>query len=104
MTYNNEEILPGVWWYIFKYFQHINHILASIELAGAQISEEKLHWYYNDIIMIGYAYNYDNYHFKMAKIAKIIKWSLCMNITEVRIFIDVCVYYQIWIKDFVVIA
>ena len=35
MTYNNEEILPGVWQYMFKYFQHINHILASIELAGA---------------------------------------------------------------------
>ena len=27
-----------------------------------------------------------------------------MSITKARVFIEVCVYYQIWIKDFVIIT
>ena len=73
MTYNNEEILPEIWQYMFKHFQYIDHILVSIKLAGAQISGEKSCWYHNDIIMIEYAYNYDDHCPKTVKIAKIIK-------------------------------
>ena len=29
---------------------------------------------------------------------------MCINIIEARAFIEVCVYYWIWIKDFVIIA
>ena len=35
-----------------------------------------------------------------AKILKIIKWSSCVSIAEIKVFIKVCVYYQIWILGF----
>jgi len=35
-----------------------------------------------------------------AKVIKILKWKPCADIREARAFIGVCVYYQIWIKDF----
>ena len=35
---------------------------------------------------------------------KIIEWLSCMNIIKARVFIEVCMYYQIWIKDFVIIT
>ena len=89
---------------MFEHFQHINCILVSIELAEAKITEEKLYWCQNDIIVIRFICNYNNWHSKTTKIAKIVKWSLCMNITETRAFIEVCMYYQIWIKNFVIIA
>ena len=41
--YNNEKILSDIQQYMFEYFQHINCILVSIELAEAKITEEKLY-------------------------------------------------------------
>ena len=89
---------------MFEHFQHIDCILVSIELAEAKIMREKLYWCQDDIIVIKFVCDYDDQHLKTAKIAKIVKWLSCMNITEARAFIKVCVYYQIWIKDFVIIA
>ncbi len=91
--YNEEEILSEIQHYIFKHFQHIDCILTSIELAGAKISGEKSHWCQAGLIVVEYACNYDRHHSEAAKIAKIIEWSSCTNITEARVFIEVCVYY-----------
>ena len=41
--YNNEKILSGIQQYMFEHFQHIDHILVSIELAEAKIAGEKLY-------------------------------------------------------------
>ena len=35
---------------------------------------------------------------------KIGDWPPCKNVTDVRAFIEICVYYMIWIRDFSVIA
>ena len=35
---------------------------------------------------------------------KIGDWLPCKNVTDVRAFIEICVYYMIWIRDFSVIA
>ena len=35
---------------------------------------------------------------------KIEDWPPCKNVTAVRAFIGLCVYYRIWIRDFSVIA
>ena len=89
---------------MFEHFQHIDCILVSIELAEAKIMREKLYWCQNDIIVIRFVCNYNDQHSKTAKIAKIVKWSSCTNIIEAKVFIEVCVYYQIWIKNFIIIT
>ena len=38
------------------------------------------------------------------KMKKIEDWPPCKNVTDVRAFIALCVYYRIWIKDVSVIA
>ena len=43
MKYNNKKFLSDIQQYMFEHFQHINHILVSIELAEAKIAEEKLY-------------------------------------------------------------
>ena len=35
---------------------------------------------------------------------KIEVWPPCKNLTDVRAFIGLCIYYRIWIRDFSVIA
>ena len=42
--------------------------------------------------------------FETAKIIKILKWLSCRNVSEIRAFIKICVYYRIWIMNFVIIA
>ena len=104
MKYNNEEILSGIWRYIFEYFQHINHILVSIKLAEVKITREKLYWCQDDIIVIRFVCDYDDWHSETVKITKIIEWSSYTNIIKMRAFIEICMYYWIWIKNFTVIA
>ena len=58
---------------MFKHFQHIDCILASIELAKAQIFGEKSRWCHNDIIVVEYACDYNDCCPEAVKIAKIVK-------------------------------
>jgi len=39
-----------------------------------------------------------------AKIRKITGWLACTDLTDIRAFLGICVYYRIWIKDFSTIA
>src|SRR5215471_8031862 len=102
--YNEKKIFPGVRCYIFEHLQQLNHTLVSIELAGARISGAKSQWCQSRIIVVGFVCDYDGRKPETAKIAQIVNWPPCANITEARAFIEVCVYYQIWIKDFAIIA
>ena len=38
------------------------------------------------------------------KVRKIVEWLACRNITEARAFIGICVYYSVWIMNFLVVA
>ena len=38
------------------------------------------------------------------KILKIVEWLLCVSIMKARAFIEICVYYWIWISEFAHIA
>jgi hypothetical protein len=46
----------------------------------------------------------DDKHLDTIKIIKIIDWLECKNAIETRVFINVCVYYRIWIELFVLIV
>ena len=35
---------------------------------------------------------------------KILKWFSCRDVSEIKTFLDVCVYYRIWIMNFVIIV
>ena len=39
-----------------------------------------------------------------AKIRKIVNWKPYASVTEVKGFLGLCIYYQIWIRDFAVQA
>ena len=41
---------------------------------------------------------------KEVTMKKIEVWPPCKNLTDVRAFIGLCIYYRIWIRDFSVIA
>ena len=67
--YDEKEIFPEIRCYIFEHLQQLNHILVSIELAGARISGSKSQWCQLKIIVVGFVCNYDDWKPETAKIA-----------------------------------
>ena len=53
---------------------------------------------------LNFVYDSNDRFSETAKIIKILEWFSCRNVSKVRTFIDVCVYYRIWIMNFVIIA
>jgi hypothetical protein len=43
-------------------------------------------------------------HSDTAKMIKILNWLFCQNVVDVREFIEICVFYRVFIADFVFIA
>ena len=47
----------------------------------------------SELKIVDFIYDSNDRSSETAKIIKIFKWSSCHDISKVRIFIDVCVYY-----------
>ena len=56
------------------------------------------------IKVVRYICDVEGQHLEKAKVIKILDQPPCTNMHEVQAFIDIVVYYQVWIKGFVVIA
>lgn len=44
ITYNNEELAPGIRWYVFEHRQNLDKALADLERAGVTIAGAKSHF------------------------------------------------------------
>ncbi len=93
--YNDEEIFSRVHQFIVEHIQSLNKILVYIEKAGYMISRVKFQFCMDRIKIIGYICRAEGRSLDIAKVIKILEWRLCMNVTEARVFIGVCVYYRI---------
>jgi hypothetical protein len=54
--------------------------------------------------IVGFVYDILRRHSDISKVIKIVEWLSPNNIVEIRVFIEVVVYYRIFIKNFAVIA
>jgi hypothetical protein len=54
--------------------------------------------------VVGYHVDKRGRHPTPKKVKKIVDWPACSNPREVRMFIGICVYYRIWVKNFAVVA
>src|SRR5438552_7523684 len=101
--YNNKEAIPSIWQYVLKYIQSLNRTLVRLERAGC-IIRSKSQFCINRISIVSFVYKAEGRSLDSAKVIKILKWKPCTDIRKARAFIKVCVYYQIWIKNFFTIA
>jgi len=82
----------------------LDKILADIEHAGGTISGKKSQFLKEQIKIVACVCGIDGRTPEEAKIRKITRWPACADLTDVRAFLGICVYYRIWIKDFSTIA
>ena len=79
-------------------------MLIDLKKTNCTISNEKFQFYVVDLKIVDFICDFDDWFFKTTKIIKILKWFSCRNISEIRAFIEVYVYYRIWIINFVIIV
>ena len=79
-------------------------MLIDLKKTDCTISDEKFQFYVVDFKIVDFICDFDDWFSETTKMIKILKWFSCRNISEVRAFIEVCVYYKIWIMNFVIIV
>ena len=76
----------------------------KLEKAKCTISNERFQFYMFKLKIVDFVCDSNDKFSEIAKIIKILEWSSCRDVSKVRTFINVCVYYRIWIMNFVIIA
>jgi hypothetical protein len=102
--YNNEEVILRIRRYILEHIIWMNRVLANLEKAGCTILEAKSQFCMPRFRVIKFIYDTLKRHPDISKVIKIVEWPPPNNVTEVRAFVKVAVYYKVFIKNFAVIA
>jgi hypothetical protein len=104
ITYNNEFIVSEIRRYVMKHIQWLNDVLTNIERVDCIIFEEKSQFCCEELWMIEFVCDVERRHSDTTKVIKILNWFSCQNVVDVREFIEICVFYRVFIADFVLIA
>ena len=99
-----EEVMTGVRKYVMEAIVSLDETLADIERSGGTISREKSEFLKDGIKMVAFMCRSKGRTLEEAKIRKVVNCKPCTSVTEVKGFLDLCIYYRIWIKNFAVRA
>jgi hypothetical protein len=104
ITYNDEFIVFEIWRYVMKHIQWLNDVLTNIEKVDCIIFEEKSQFCCEELRVIEFVCDVERRHSDTTKVIKILNCSSCQDVVDVRKFIEICVFYRVFIADFVLIA
>ena len=103
-TYHDEEALPGIRRFVLEHIIWLERVLYELELAGATISGLKSQFLMPGIKVVGYVCDASGRHPDEAKVAKILNWEDCRDLSSARAFMGVCTFYRLWVKDFAIVS
>ena len=90
--------------FVIEAIVSLDKTLVDMERFGGTISGEKSEFLKGRIKMVVFIYGSKEQTLEEAKVRKVINWKPCTSVTEVKGFLGLYIYYQIWIKDFTVRA
>jgi len=90
-----EEVGLGIRKYVLEAIISLDKILAKIKRAGETILGKKSQFLKEQIKIVAYVYGIDERTPEEAKISKITGWLACTDLTDIRAFLGICVYYRI---------
>ena len=103
-NYNEKEILFKIRLLIMKYVQWLNAVFINLEKTNCTISDKKFQFCMFELKIVNFVCDSNNRSFEITKTIKILEWFSCCNISKIRAFINICVYYRIWIINFIIIV
>jgi len=98
------NVAPGIRRYILEAIVSIDKVMADIERAGGTISGAKSEFLMEQLKIVAYVCRMDGRSTEETKTRKITNWPPCIDLSDVRAFLGLSVYYRIWIKHFSTIA
>jgi hypothetical protein len=104
ITYNNEFILSEVRRYVMKHIQWLNDVLTNIEKINCIIFEKKSQFCCERFRIVEFVCDVEKRHSNTTKMIKSLNWSFYQDVADVFEFIEICVFYRVFIADFVFIA
>jgi len=102
--YNNKEVLIEVCQYILEAIQNLDKVLINIEYTDRSVSDEKSQYIMKQLKIVKFVCESSECSSVINKVLKIVQWRLCQNLKEAHVFIDLCVYYWLWINRFAIIS
>ena len=102
--YNGEEVLTEVCWYILKAIQNLDKILINVECTDRSVFDEKSQYIMKQLKIVEFVCRPNGRCSVINKVLKIVQWRLCQNLKKAHAFIDLCVYYWLWINQFTIIS
>ncbi len=102
--YDNAKIASEVHQFVLNHIKNLDFVLLNFELIDCIISDEKSQFCMSSIKIMRFVCDFHDRRSEDFKIIKILEWHLCHDITSAQAFIEVCVYYRVWIENFVLIA
>jgi hypothetical protein len=87
-----------------KHIQWLNDVLTNIEKIDCIIFEKKSQFCCQRLRVIDFVCDVERRHSDTAKIIKILNSFSCQDVADAREFIEICVFYRVFIADFVFIA
>ena len=98
--YSNKEVKPRLRRFIVEYIKNLDKVLANLERVGLTVYREKLQLCYKQIKIVGYVTNEYSRYLDTERVVKLVKQLTSIDQREVRILIEIFVYYKIQLKDF----
>jgi len=94
------EVASGIRRSILEAIVLIDKVMADIERAEGTISGVKSEFLLEQLKIVRYVCGKDWRSPEETKSRKITNWPPYIDLSDVRAFLELCVYYRIWIKDF----
>ena len=87
-----------------EHLQSIDKVLVNVELAHCTIKVYKSHWYKPSYTIVRYMCGTNGRTPEEAKVIKITEWRKYNNITDIKSFLGIVVYYCIWIPKYAMVS
>lgn len=98
--YDDQEIYPGIRRFVLEHIENLAKVLLNFELAGATANPEKSEFCKPTAEIVGYICGSNGRLPGKAKVLKILEWDTCKDVSEVRSFLGLTVYFRIWIENY----
>ena len=97
------ETIPenlGIQWFIWEHFQDLNRVVQQMKYSGGTFSGYKSILYAPEITVLGHCCTAKGHLLGQDRLAKIVNWGPCKDLTDVHAFMGTIGVCRLFIKNF----
>jgi len=103
-TYEMIKENHGIRRFVWEHFQNLNRVVQRMKYCGGTFSGPKTVLCADEIVVVGHRCTYDGRLPETDRVGVIIRWPVCKNVTDVRMFLGTIGVCRVFIKDFARLA